>query len=114
MGTETYSGIINVKYSLQTKTSSALYQKLDPLCGSVDKSMCYCLCTSYVRFKKRTTEKNKICDKRNHSKGIKAKQKTEDLVDLTTFAKCRTYSRNLGQPSILARMGTFYEKMTFF
>ena len=92
MGIETYSGIINLKYSLQMKTSSALHQKLDPIRDSVYKNICYYLRTSYARFKKRSTEKKKIRYKNDCSKRIKVKQKTEDLVDLTTFAKCVIYN----------------------
>ena len=39
MGIETYSGMMNVKYSLQTKTSSELYKRSDPLHNPVDKNM---------------------------------------------------------------------------
>ena len=83
---------MNVKYSLQMKTSSALYQKLDPSHNYVVKNMCCYLRTSYARFKNQTAKKKKIRNKNDLSKGIKVKQKTEDLVDLTAFARCVIYS----------------------
>ena len=60
---EAYSGIMNVKYSLQMKTNSSrstssLYQRLDPERNSVDKNMCYNLRTSYASFKNCRKEEN--------------------------------------------------------
>ena len=68
MDIRTYSGIMNVKYSLQMKTSSELYKRLDPLHEPVDKNMCYFICTSHARFKKRTAEKKQILEKGDLSK----------------------------------------------
>ena len=43
MGIETYSRIMNVKYSLQTKTNSELYKRSDPLHDPVDKNVLFYL-----------------------------------------------------------------------
>ena len=43
MDIRTYSGIMNVKYSLQMKTSSELYKRLDPLHEPVDKNVLFYL-----------------------------------------------------------------------
>ena len=77
MGIETYSGIMNVKCSLQTKTSSELYKRSDPLHDPVDKNMCYFIRTSHARFKKRTAEKKQIREKEDLSKGIKVYSKKQ-------------------------------------
>ena len=58
-GIETYSGIINVKYSLLTKTSSELYKRSDPLHNPVEKNMWYFIRTSHPRFKKREEKKRR-------------------------------------------------------
>ena len=68
IGIETYSGIMNIKYSLQTKTSSELYKRSDPLHDPVDKSMCYFIRTSHARFKKRIAEKKQIRELRYTAK----------------------------------------------
>ena len=75
MGIETYSGIMNVKYSLQMKTSSELYKRSDPLHDPVDKNLCYFIHTSNAKFKKRAAEKKQICEKEDLSKGIKVYSK---------------------------------------
>ena len=68
IGIETYSGIMNIKYSLHTKTSSELYKRSDPLHDPVDKSMCYFIRTSHARFKKRIAEKKQIRELRYTAK----------------------------------------------
>ena len=75
MDIETYSGVMNVKCSLQTKTSLELYRRSDPLHDPVDKNIRYFICTSHARFKKRTAEKKQIREKEDFSKGIKVYSK---------------------------------------
>ena len=68
MGIDSYSGVMNVKYSLQTKTSSKLYKRSDLLHKPLDKKICYFILTSNVRFKKRTAKKKQIREKRRSFK----------------------------------------------
>ena len=77
MDIETYFGIMNVKYSLHTKTSSELYKRSDPLHDPVYKNMCYFIRTSHARFKKRTAEKKQFREKEGLSKGIKVYSKKQ-------------------------------------
>ena len=76
MCNETYSGIMNINYSLQTKTSSELYKISDPLHDPVNKNMCYFFRASHARFKKRT-EKKLIRQKEDLSKGMKVYSKKQ-------------------------------------
>ena len=77
MDIETNSGVMNVKYSLQTKTSLELYRRSDPLHDPVDKNIRYFIRTSHARFKKRTAEKKQIREKEDLSKGIKVYSKKQ-------------------------------------
>ena len=72
MGIDTYSGIINVKYSLQATSSSALYRRLDPIHDSVNKNLCYYIRTAHARFKKRSSVKKQTVEKKQkYAKGVK-------------------------------------------
>ena len=72
MGIDTYSGIINVKYSLQATASSALYRRSDPIHDPVNKNLFYYIRTAHARFKKRSSMKKQTVEKNQKSaKGIK-------------------------------------------
>ena len=77
---ETYPRVMNVKYSLQTKTNSEFYKRSDPLHDPVDKT-CYFIRTYHGRFKKRTAEKKQIREKEDRSKVIKVYSKKQ-YVDI--------------------------------
>ena len=68
----TYSGIINVKYSLQATSSSALYRRSDPIRDPVNEKLCYYIGTAHARFKKRSSVKKQTVEENQKSaKGIK-------------------------------------------
>ena len=72
MGIDTYSEIINVKYSLQATSSSALYRRSDPIHDPVNKNLCYYIRIAHARFKKRSSVKKQTIEKKQKSaKGIK-------------------------------------------
>ena len=72
MGIDTYSGIINVKYSLQATSSSALYRRSDPIHDPVNKNLCYYIRTAHAKFKKRSSVKKQTVENtRNLLKGLR-------------------------------------------
>ena len=70
MAIETYSGIMNVKYSLQTKTSSELYKRSDPLHDPADKSMCYLILLLMEGSKRKQQTRNKFVKKKIFQKEL--------------------------------------------
>ena len=77
MDIETYSGIMNIKYCLQTKTSAALYNRSDPLHDLVDKNVLFYL--YYLSKVQKENTREKIREKEDLPKGIKVYSKKQGV-----------------------------------
>ena len=53
MNIDTYNAMMTMKYSLQSKSSSEIYQCPDVLYDPIDKEMCCHVRTSHSRYKKK-------------------------------------------------------------
>eukprot|EP00111_Clytia_hemisphaerica_P013916 TCONS_00040959-protein len=72
MNVETYDGIMTVKYSLQSKSSSEIYHRKDPLYDPINSNAVYFVRTANARYKTRIAKKRK--EKSDSNKALGAKK----------------------------------------
>ncbi|XP_066924720.1 uncharacterized protein [Clytia hemisphaerica] len=87
MNVETYDGIMTVKYSLQSKSSSEIYHRKDPLYDPINSNAVYFVRTANARYKTRIAKKRKEKSDSNKALGAKVKlnfNKRQLTVTLST------------------------------
>ena len=84
MDIETYSGIMNIKYCLETKTSAALYNRSDPLHDLVDENVLF---YSYYlnKVQRESTRGKKFVKKKICQKELKYTAKSKVSTQIENF-----------------------------